>query len=256
MKFNIFKVLSVLFVFGLVSCTKDIDNILKEHYKARGGDYIQKVTSVYAEGKSMSMMMAMPFRMNFILPSKLRYDFVIMGKEGSSIFNDNKIWMVQDSNVTEVPAEFVADNKRDVSYQAKIFKSDLVDFFLNKQGKIEYLGKDTSNKSEFYKIRLIKDSIIGEFWLDTKTFLEHKITFTRTVGKNKVIESVKLDDFKKVGNLMIPHKVSVSVSNADEMPKPAPSLTFQKFEINRKIDESIFQPPVGKNQQPENHVKK
>jgi hypothetical protein len=252
MKLRLFNILFIVLAIGLNSCSKDIDNILKEHYQARGGDEITKVTSVYAEGQSMSMMMHMPFRMNFVIPTKLRYDFVVMGKVGSSIFNGDRIWMLEDSVYTEVPSQFVADNKRDMVHQAKIFKSDLVDYYLTRQGKIEYLGKDTANSLEYHRIKIVKDSIETEFWIDTKTFLEYKIIYIRSVGKNKVIETVKFTDFKKEGSLMLPHSVSVSVSNADEMPKPGSKLTFNKFVVNKKIDESIFMPSNIMKEQPVN----
>ena len=78
---------------------------------------------------------------------------------------------------------------------------------------------------------------------------------TQQPENKSVPEKVKFDNFKKEGNLMLPHSVSVSVSTAEEMPKAPSSLTFQKFEINKKIDANIFQPPTY-NKQPENQVKK
>ena len=239
---KVIKFVILIFAVVLVSCSNETDRILQEHYKARGGDEIKKVKSIQAEGFSMAMMMHLPFTMNFVIPSKLRYDFTLMGKKSSSIFNGDQIWMVQDTVITEVPQPMVAEYKRDMGYQTKIFKSDLIDYYINKQGDVKFLGKDTAEKKEFYKIRLYKDSIEYIFWLDTKTYLEYKLIINRNVKGKKITETTKYSDYKKENNLMIPHMVSVGVVSGNEMPKPESSLMFKKYTINPQINESIFQP--------------
>ena len=110
---------------------------------------------------------------------------------------------------------------------------------LLKGNKAELAGKETIDGKEAYKIKLTLST--GKeitYFVDTKTYLliqtkQMRAGMNSNEGEREVVTNYS--DYKPVDGIMFPH----TISNPGEGPG-AGSMTFNKIELNKPIDESQY----------------
>jgi hypothetical protein len=123
------------------------------------------------------------------------------------------------------------------------FEGPLVDYQA-KGNKIEYLGHDTVDGDDAYKLKVtLKNGDVIYYYLDPDTYLEIKKE-TQQFIRGSVRESVEeLGSYKKVEGVYYPFS---SASGSKGSPGYRQKVTIEKLEVNVPIDDSLFKMPASK----------
>lgn len=242
MKFRIL-ILLALFSIGLLSCSKNVDDVIAANQKARGGDKISELKSIEISAKLTAMGFSTPYRMLFQLPDKIRYELNLMGMNISTIMNGNKGWMMSDSSIQEFDEANLKAMKEELQ-NLNIYKSILADY--KTQGlKVELVGKekDTSLKAEVYKIKItMKDSTEYMDYIDVNTYLEYKIAVVKNNKQQmRSGQEILYSDYKLVNGVNIPYKIEIKMNGS-----VLSTFTFEKVDVNKPIDQELFTPKMPK----------
>jgi len=240
MKLKFLKILLLFLALGITSCSKNIDDVIKAHLKARGGDALNTLKTINVQGKLSQMGFNTSYKMFLEFPDKLRYELNLMGKNIFTIMNGNKGWYISDTTAQEIPEMNLKDMKEEMKYQFNIFKSQLANYKEDNL-KTELLGKvkDSSLKKDVYKIHMIlKDSTDITDFIDADSYLEIKtITKRKIPGREPAEHETYYKDYKKVNGLTIPHKIEIKMKG-----NVVSGFTFEKVTINEPINPQMFQP--------------
>lgn len=228
------------------------DEILDKHIKATGGIEKQKaLQSVKMIGKMKMGPMEVPFTMIKARPGQLRSDFTVQGMTGTQAFDGTTGWSVMPFLGKKDPEKMSDDMLASMRDEAD-FDGPLIDYKA-KGHKIELLGKEDVQGSPAYKLHLTtKEGLESNLFIDAETYLMLKVASKRKVQGQEVEQESTMGDYKEVGGMMMPFSMEVKAKGA-----PAgQALVIEKYELNPKVDASMFKMPEVKKEEPKPEAKK
>ena len=113
------------------------------------------------------------------------------------------------------------------NYVAESFDTDFIDYE-QKGFKAQVLGKEKIGDKECYKVELLKNVNKTIYYFDTQTYL--------LIKENKKDESVIYSDYRKVGNLLMPHRIEATTPKKDG----DYVMMISKIETNRVFPNNTF----------------
>ena len=238
------KYLVLILALALFSCSKNVDDIIKKNFEARGGDKLNTIKNVLYEGKATSMGFDMPFKLYILPPDKLRYEIEALGSKIVTIANGSRAWQI-DSTAHEIPTFRPETVKETMDYQQKTFESDLINF-KEKGSKAVLLPEDTVNGKKAYKIKMIlKDSSEIVYFLDKDSYLELKsITKTKIMGQ-QIEQTIYFNNYKKVGDFNIAHKWVYKMKDEKGTEQVSQVLEYKNIKVNQDFGTELFAEPPG-----------
>jgi len=232
---------------------KSADEVINKYIEAIGGrKALDAVKTRRITGKnSMGPGMEMPMVIEHKKPNKVRIEFTFQGQTAVQAFDGEIGWYT-------MPFAGKTDPEKMPQEQIEQFKTQsdadgpLVDY-AKKGHKVEFVDKEDLEGTEVYKLKVTKkDESVEYYFIDAEYFLPIKVKGTRKMQGTELEFEVTPSDYKKVGGLMIAHKVT---QQAVGMPMQS-TLTFDKIEINVDIPDSRFAMPKAEKPKAEESDKK
>ena len=218
------------------------DELVAKNLQARGGvDKIKAVNTVKMSGKAYVGISAgvaqTQKRANMI-----RQDFTIQGMTEIQAYDGSTAWQISPFGGRKDPELMGEDDARDLVEEADI-DGPLVDYQA-KGNKIEYLGHDTVDGDDVYKLKVtLKNGDVVYYYLDPDTYLEIKREKQQFI-RGSVRESEEdLGSYKAVAGVYYPYSLEAGVKND---PSQHAVITIEKIEVNVPIDDSDFKMPALK----------
>ncbi len=236
-------VLIVVFIFGIVYMqflhAQTVDEIINKYADACGGKQkLNSITSLYMEGSRQMMGNQVAVKVTKVQGKLYRNDFTFGDDKGYSIVTPGAGWSY--IPMRSQRAEPIAESRLKAMQAELDIAGPLIDHAA-KGNKAEALGKENIDGKEAYKIKLTLST--GKqitYYIDTHDYLLIQTKQMRAgLGGNEDEKEVvtNFSDYKPVDGLMFPY----TVSNPGDGPG-AGSITFTKIEINKAIDESLYEP--------------
>ena len=236
----LFVVFILCLVFVQFANGQSVDDIIDQYITARGGkEKLLGIKSIYFEGTRQMMNNEVEVKVTKVDGKLNRVDFEFGGNSGYTIVTPDKGWTYIPMR-SDKPEEIPADRLKTMQDQLDI-SGPLVDYSA-KGYKAALQGKETANETEAYKIVLTNAG--GKettFFIDTKTYM---LVQTKQMGEMGVPNNAgpkeiitDFNDYKDVKGIMFPHTIKTEGQGMG-----AGSMTFDKIEINKPVDESLYKP--------------
>jgi outer membrane lipoprotein-sorting protein len=230
---------TAILAFSLCSLSaQNLDNILKDHYKASAQDKMTKVTSITTSG--INIYAAMGIETGFTLyqsrPNKIRVEADFQGSKIIQTFNGTTGWMYAPAMGISQAQEMGSEELKSILSQAE-FESPLWDY-KTKGKSLELLG-DTDDGSA-HKIKVTsEDGDEMTICINKKTHLISKIISLQSMGGQEAEVEVEMKDYKTVKGIPTPHYMATKMAG-----QVANTITIKSIEFDKKLDDSLFEKPV------------
>jgi hypothetical protein len=207
------------------------DDIINKYITAIGGtEKWAKVQSIKVEGQIEIQGLAIPFTVQGIQMKGMRMDAEFQGNKIIDITTPTKGWS-QNPLMGKANMEPISEEE----WKVKLDELDFQDDFINykeKGSKVELLGKEEEDGTEYNKIKMVTKNGNEKFYFfDMKTDLIYKEESIVKQQGQEVKSSVKLLDYQ-----MLDYGIKMAFkSDMGQM-----MMVTKKIIINPVIDESIF----------------
>jgi outer membrane lipoprotein-sorting protein len=229
---KLFLVLSMVAVVAAANA-QTVDEIVKKNYLAQGYDKLQKATSIYVEGKTVQMGTELPMVMQMKDNGKIKVTISFNGMDIVTAYDGQKGWMINPMTGSDTPVEIPAEQLEEIK-KNDMYHSQLQTLLEN--GKLQLTGDEDVNGKPAYKLEGTQANG-GKiyFFIDKESFLLVKTSIT----VNAMGQEMTVDNYVKETadvNGYIYAKLTATFVNGQE----SGSVTLDKFELNKEIDDSIF----------------
>ncbi len=217
---------------------QNLDQILKDHFKAHGQDKIADVNSMVTSYK-MAIVAAGGMEVTLTLyqarPNKMRAETEMMGTKSITTYNGTQGWMLAPAMGIPVPQEMGEDEIQGAMQQAR-FDSPLWNY--KEQGNtLELLG--SSDDGSAYVVKMTqKEGEPMTVLIDKKTYLITGITTNQLMGGSETEVQVTMKDYKTVKGIPTAHYMATKI-NGELMA----TMTLESIEYDKDIDPALFEKP-------------
>jgi len=236
-------IFSALFLLsGVISFAQTADEIVNKHIEAMGGK--DKVTGI----KSLKMVASVDIGPNmkapmtfFVVNNKAyRMELEFQGMKMVNAYDGNEGWFVNPfggkKDAERMNAEQIREAKDQVDIAGSLFN------YKEKGHTVEYLGKEDMEGTDTYKLKVTKKTGDIEYeYLDASSYLELKKTSKRKFEDKEVEGETIYSNWKKVDGIMFPFTIEERQKDASQ----GQAMNFDSYEVNAKVDDSIFKMPVA-----------
>ena len=222
----------VLILCSVSSIAQTADEIISKHLEARGGaDKLRALQSMIMEGSmnqgGTDVLMKYYFQQN----KAIKVEFTAAGQSGYNIVTSTEGWLFNPFMGHSAAVAMTAEELKDAQSQLDI-QGPLLDYKA-KGHKVEYLGKESVQGEEFYKIKLTRVSGKMVTYSINKDYLVAKFVTTALVQGSEQELTQEYSDYRKTPEgYMVAFKRTSSNNE----------ISFDKVEINPKIDDAVFKP--------------
>ena len=227
--------LALLAIAALAVAQPSGDEIIRKSIDAQGGaENIKAVKTVRMTGKAViggKVEGQMVYRAK--RPSRFRTEVTVQGHMMTEGFDQGLSWLSDGTNPRKAPDE----NARSAADTADPIGSPLFDY-KEKGNTVEFAGKQDVDGQACYRFNVkLKSGSAGVVYVDQKSFLTVK-----TVVRSGDLEAEsRLDDYRFVGNIMLPYSNIVRVKGQEVL-----RIQYDKVEVNVPMEDSLFRMPVAK----------
>lgn len=219
------------------------EELVAKNLQARGG--IEKIKAIKTlrmtgrmqQGGFMAQVLSLTKA-----PNLLRQEFTIQGMSQVEVVDGSTGWKISPFEGRKDPERLGEDELRPLMEDAD-FYGPLVDY-QNKDNKIEYLGHDTVDGDDVYRLKVtLANGDIIYYYLDPDTYLEirtEKLVFVR----GSVQESMtNLGSYKLVNGVYFPYSLELG---SKQDPGNMMKVQVDKYEANLPVADSVFRMPAPK----------
>ena len=232
MKKSFFLILTFVTLFLLQAQAQTADEIINKHIEARGGiEKLRALQSMIMQGTMVQVNGKVEMKYYFVQGKATKLEFASAGQSGYTIMTEKGTWIFNPFNGINSEVEYTEDQLKDVKSKLD-FQGPLVDY-KTKGNTVEYLGKENSQGLEYYKLKLTRANGKTETYYLDKNYLIAKLVSTQIVQETESEVTTEYSDYRKT-----PEGYVISFKVVDR----GLATSFDKVEINPKIDESIFKP--------------
>ena len=224
---------TALFLFICIAAihAETAEEIINKHIKAIGGiDVWKKITSVKLTGSVTAQGTEINISMVGVQGKGVRQDITIMGMTGYSFLTPTEGWMYMPFNGQQKAEALTADQVKESQDELDI-QGELIDYKL-KGHTVELIGKEDVEGTECWKLKItLKSGKVKTEFFDPESFY-----LIREVSKNKANgqEHEQVTNYSNFQKL--PEGITVPMTIGSGMGE----LVVKKFEINTKIEDSLF----------------
>ena len=236
--------LLLLAIFASFTMTaQSADSILSTYFENIGGlENLKKVEGIKMTA-SINQGMVIPLEIVQLKGGKQYVKISIQGKDlMQGVFDGETLWS---TNFMTMKAE---KSDAEATANMKLENNDFPDAFIDYKEKgyaVEYLGKETIDGAETFKLKLTKEPVtidgkkeddVSFYYFDTENYVPIVIQKEIKSGqmKGKVSES-KLSDYQEVDGIYFPFSMTQGMKG-----KPGETVKISKIELNPKIEDSAF----------------
>jgi hypothetical protein len=236
-------ILTSLFLFTTVMAfAQTADEIVNKNIEAMGGkDKLAGMKTLkMVANVDIGPNMKAPMTMYIVNDKAFRMELEFQGMKMINAYEGETGWYINPFGGKKDPenmnAEQIRETKNELDLSGSLFN------YKEKGHKVELLGKEDMEGTDTYKLKVTKKSGDVEYlYLDAATYLELKKT-RKTKFEDKEVESESLSsNWKKVDGIMFPFTVEQRQKDASQ----GQAVNIDSYEVNAKIDESMFKMPVA-----------
>jgi len=230
-KFWSLLTLALLSVTALTAQTAD--DIINKGIEARGGlDKLKALQSVVMSGSMNQAGNDIMMKIIVVNNKASKVEFSVMGQTGYTIVTTTEGW-----TFNPFTGAASADKMPETTLKESQVQLDLPGPFVDYKAKgikADYLGKETVEGKECYKIKLTRSNgKTSTYYFDSGTYYIVRVVGTNIVNGNEMEVTTDYADFRKTPEgYVFPFKRIV----------PQGEMIFDKIEINPKVDDSVFKP--------------
>ena len=223
-----------------------VDGILATYFENIGGlENLKKVEGIKMTA-SVNQGMEIPLEIVQMKSGKQYVKVSIQGKElMQGVFDGETLWS---TNFQTMKAE---KSDAEATANMKLEANDFPDSFIDYKAKgytVEYLGKETIDGTETFKIKLTKEPVtvdgkkeddVSFYFFDTENYVP--IVTQKEIksgqAKGQTSES-KLSDYQEVDGIYFPFSMTQGMKG-----QPGQAIKITKIELNPTVDDSVFAYP-------------
>lgn len=237
--------LACLFVLSLSPVQAEemsLDQLIEKNIEARGGRAAWKAAkSARMEGSFMvAPGIEAPFTIYFKQPNKMRMEFELQGMKAVQAFDGESGWSVMPFMGNPDPQKMSDDELKNARRMAD-FEGPLVDWKA-KGHQVELMGREDVEGTPAYKLKIVEDGETSFLYIDAEQFLEfHQDSTTTTQQGAEVKITTISSDYKKAGDLVLPHSIEMRQEGAPQ----GQVVTIKKIELNvDAVSDDLFAMPA------------
>ena len=235
--------LLMMMIIANISTAQTVDEVLKNYYKAVGGEKFAKVSTLKQEGNIVTSMGDLAFVKYSKRPNIVRTEINAMGQQILQLFDGNFSYS---NNPFQGQPDLVkgSDEQTANSKLQADFESPLLNY-KEKGTKVELVGKENVDAAETYKVKITtKDGFEEYYYISSKTNLPARMTYKNTLNGAENNNDVRYLSYKDVNGVMIPDDIKVMQDN-NPMGKEL-NIKITSIESNVVIDDAMFAAPETK----------
>ncbi len=228
--------LTILLGMAVCAQAQTADDIINKNIAAMGGkDKLNSIKTIYEEDSLNGGGIKFPVKVWMINKKAQRAEFTVMGMTGFQIQRTDSGWGFLPFQGQTTPEPMTADEVK--KGQNELYVTDAFVDYKDKGYKVTYEGKDETEGSEAYKIKVtITDSISETYYIDPDTYYVIQVKTKATVNGKNIEGTETRSNYKKTNDGYIFPMASTN-SNMGEM------KTYV-IKVNTPIDDKIFSPSV------------
>ena len=223
-----------------------VDEILATYFENIGGlENLKKVEGIKMTA-SVNQGMEIPLEIVQMKGGKQYVKVSIQGKDlMQGVFDGETLWS---TNFQTMKAE---KSDAEATSNMKLEANDFPDPFIDYKEKgytVEYLGKETIDGTETFKIKLTKEPVtvdgkkeddVSFYFFDTENYVPivRQKEIQSGQAKGMVSES-KLSDYQEVDGIYFPFSMTQGMKG-----QPGQAIKITKIELNPTVDDSVFAYP-------------
>jgi outer membrane lipoprotein-sorting protein len=215
--------------------TQTLDQVLDNHFRASGQEYLNNVKTVRSSGRALQMDMELPFLQIQKRPDKMYLEIDVQGIKIIQTYNGKEGWIIEPW-IDNHPRELTRSELRNIELMAGI-DSDLINWKENGYS-LELTGKDVFDERVVYDLKLVKNGETYRFLIDSDTWLINKMVTGTNNDGNIVSGETILGDYRKIDGIYVPFRTEVIYGGETLM-----TNIIDKVEFDMEIDENIFEKP-------------
>jgi outer membrane lipoprotein-sorting protein len=239
------RYLAAALLFACLAQAQTADEIIAKNIQARGGeDKLKSFQTVRITGKLTMGGFHAGYLQETKRGNKVREEFVIQGMAQTVAYDGKTAWQVSPFEGRKDPDLLSEDDRKSLVEDADM-DGQLVDY-KNKDHRAEYLGHDSVEGTDCYKIRLtLSNGDARVYYIDTDSYLELKVETERKIRGTVHYEEVLYGDYERVNGVYFPMALEMGAKGDTQHQK----ITVEKIETNIPVDDSKFTiPAVGAKQ--------
>lgn len=234
------KLFILLVVSALVplvpNSAQSLDQVLQKHFDATGQEMLSGVSSVRSSGKAVQMGTELPFLQIQKRPGMLYLELDIQGNKMIQAYNGRQGWAVEPWMGPD-PRRLDGPELNSLRQMARI-DSDLVNW-QEKGFGLELTGLDSSDGREYFVLELKKEEDeVYNFYIDSHSYLLHKIVTTSGQTGNLVSGETILGDYRVINGIRVPFRIEMKFGGRTLM-----TNIIDKIEFDVVTGEDYFTSP-------------
>jgi hypothetical protein len=215
-----------------------LEEVIAKHVEARGGEEAwAKIESLKMTGQYMAFSVVSPFTLQRKRDRRYHMDHLHNEKQVTIAYDGENAW--SDNHWNQPGAMPIAPGPdldavlRDIDFATSLFDYGARDF------SAELIGETDVEGIPAIGIKLIRsDDSVDTWYLDPETYLEIARDSPGSDFGRPMPTRTFFDDFRKVGDIVIPHHVEGQWYTRDRV------MTVESVELNAEIDAALFRIPA------------
>jgi hypothetical protein len=218
-----------------------VDEIIAKNLQARGGiERLKSLESVRISGKFAVGGFRAAFVQENKRPFKVREEQIVQGMVGIDAYDGKTAWHIVPWEGRKDPDLMSDDDRKGLIEDADI-EGQLVDY-RNKDHRAEYLGHDSVEGTDCYKIKLaLADGDVRYYYIDSDSNLEIKVETERKIRGTVRYGEIFYGDYEKVDGIYFPFAIEIGAKGDSERMK----FTIDKIAVNLSLPDSRFAMPAA-----------
>jgi len=235
-----YRFLAVGLLFACLTHAQTVDEIIAKNIQARGGEEkLKSFQTIRATGKLTMGGFHAGFIQETKRGNKVREETVIQGMTAIQAYDGKVGWQVSPFEGRKDPDLLSEDDRKSLVEDADI-DGQLVDY-KNKDHRAEYLGHDSVEGTDCYKIRLtLSNGDARVYYIDTDSYLELKVETERRIRGTVRYEEILYGDYEQVNGVYFPMAMEMGAKGDTQHAK----ITVEKVETNVALEDSEFAMPA------------
>jgi len=239
MKKSVFLSIGLAFMAITYTAAQDLDEILKNHYKAVGQEKLVKYKSMQASGKAMVQGMEMPIKIASKRPDKIRIVVEVQGSEIVSAYDGETTWSINPMTGSADPVE-VTGPEADGLIESADMDGQLWNY-KEKGHQMELEGSEEWEGTEVYVLKLTKkNGNIDHYYLDVDSYLIVRVKSITIMNGSEVESGVLLSNYQEVEGTLIPFSTEQIYGGQTTM-----TLLLEEISYDVELEDAIFSKPAG-----------
>jgi hypothetical protein len=230
----------MLFLFSAAIMAQEmkLEDILDKYFKVNGFDKMQKVQTIIMKG-SLVQQDVMPIKILKMRPDRYMMEFDVADITAYQAYDGKTAWMTTPWTGNPKPQLMPEDRANDIKNRA-VFDG-LIYNWKSQGHNAEMAGMDSVENIPAYKIKLTrKDGGIEYYFIDTKNYMLQKRIYYRVIRGKEAEVANFFRDYRTIDGILFPFIIDATMDG-----QPYSSIQYETIELNKLVDEKMFEMPVN-----------